>query len=138
MPYRCWDENLKEIDLSSYNPEDWRGAWERFDTYGRKSVSEEELYMLKPLLDAKGNYNLFLSSLVEETFEWWSKGHGWYYPIYHTLQTCHCKITKVAILKIVRQLQDNALKFFISHPYMRQNPALLERRLTDYEVVFKR
>lgn len=90
--------------IENYDPERWRDAFFRYQTYGRKSISEEERNGIKPLIDGQGNKEIFINSLILETMEFDARWWGWIHPINHTLQTGVDRLTKVALLKIRRDL----------------------------------
>jgi len=118
--------NLKEI--TDYNPEDYREAFERYQTGGKHALKNaQELLYIQPILDGQRQKEILLDSLAEESMEYWAKGWGWIYPWVHTLDMKVDRLTKVAILRSLRTMlgtklncteyhPENILNFFVRHP----------------------
>jgi hypothetical protein len=92
------------VEVQDYDPEKWRNAFERFQERGAKSLTTEELQNIKPILDGQRQKEIFLNGIIEEGMEFWSTGHGWWYPLYASFKDCDDRLTKVAIGKIIRNL----------------------------------
>ena len=107
--------------LAGYSPEQYRGAFEHFQSSGRKGLTETDLEGIHPLLCAQKAKEVFLTSLAEESMEWWAKGWGWIHPWQHTLDTRRegkplDRLTHVAILRTVKKLAKDPFAFFQRHP----------------------
>lgn len=65
-----------------YQPtiEDWQDFF-NIETNGRLQTSANTLEKIKPLLEAKGDYELQIKMIYSEVAEWWAEGTGWIYPI---------------------------------------------------------
>jgi hypothetical protein len=118
-----FDENLKRIE--GYDPEAFREAFQRFQTHGSKALTEDEVRGIKPLKDAQKAKEFFLTSLAEESMEWWAKGDGWIYPWIHTLDTRKQgrpldRLTIVAILRTMKTIRRSPHDFFERHPGISQ------------------
>lgn len=100
--YPIFDSKMKKI--GDYDPEKWRDAFLRYQSLGRKALTEEEIEGIAPLINGQANKEIFINSLVMETMEFDAMGWGWIYPINHTLHTGVDKLTKLALLKIRRRL----------------------------------
>lgn len=59
---------------------DWRDFFS-VESHGKKSVSAESLERIKPLLEAKGDYDLQIRMVMSEVAEWWANGWGWANPL---------------------------------------------------------
>jgi len=78
----CLEGWIDEAYWPNYSPT--TSDWELFfkvETHGRGSVSQKDLGIIKPLLEAKGDYDLQIKMIYSECAEWWSKGWGWAAPI---------------------------------------------------------
>jgi hypothetical protein len=103
--------------LENYNPERWRKAFEWFQSYGPLVLAEDELDGIYPLICAQRAKEVVLTSLAEESMEWWAKGQGWVYPWLHTLQTKGLdRLTRVAILRTMKSIAKDPVSFFNRHP----------------------
>ncbi len=115
-----FDNNLKKIE--NYDPEKYRSAMYKWQTYGGKSLTDDELSGVKPLIDAQKAKEIFLTSLAEESMEYWSKGWGWIWPWRHTIDARKTDIRKmdrltyVAILRTIRSIEKDPHDFFERHP----------------------
>ncbi len=58
----------------------------KIETDGKLAISETDRMTIKPLLEAKGDYELQIKMVFSECAEWWAKGWGWDAPI-HTAIT---------------------------------------------------
>ena len=119
--------------IPDYNPGTYRNAFERFQTHGPKALTEAERYGITPLIAAQKAKEVFLTSLAEESMEWWAKGHGWIYPWLSTLSFRKNsppmdRLTYVAILRTMRSLDHDSLGFFLRHPGIA--PELKQRYLS--------
>lgn len=114
----AFDHNLKEI--KDYNPELYRNAMKNYQTHGRKALSNDEFYGVKPLLDAQKAKEIFLTSLAEESLEYYCKRWGWILPWQHTIDGGRRenidRLTKVAILRTIKSIQKDPFDFFQRHP----------------------
>lgn len=77
---RRWFPNYK-LDAVSLE------AFIRLESYGPRSLTPEDLELIKPLASGKQMYDLTLRMLTEEMAEWWSINAGWYAPIAATLKS---------------------------------------------------
>ncbi len=61
-----------------YHPSvrDWE-IYFKIETAGRCGVGEFDLARIKPLFEAKGDYDLQIKMVISEMAEWWAKGWGW-------------------------------------------------------------
>jgi len=122
--------------IEGYQPEKYRSAFERFQTHGRKGLSEDELYGIHPLLSAQKAKEVTLTSMAEESMEWWSKGNGWAIPWLDTLEKVKSgekmdRLTRVAILRTVKTIAKDPHDFFERHPGI---SAELKQRYFSYRV----
>ncbi len=112
---KCYGPDFKEI--KDYNPELWRNAFEKFQTYGKSKLTKEEIYNIEPLIAAQKSKEITLTSLAEESMWYWSTGGGWIYPWLGSLQKPIERLFRVAILRTMRKIRDSgSLEFFLSHP----------------------
>lgn len=107
--------------IPDYNPGTYRNAFERFQTHGPKALTEAERYGIAPLIAAQKAKEVFLTSLAEESMEWWAKGWGWVHPWASTLShrnagTPMDRLTYAAIQRTMRSLARDPLNFFLRHP----------------------
>ena len=122
LPVKVFNSRLSVIE--DYNPEIHKNNFFKYQSYGRKSLSESELEGIKPLIDAQALKEIFLNSLVIETLEWDANGWGWIYPINSTLSGKLDRLTRLAILKIKKGLSGDKdeftfadrLDFYQRHP----------------------
>ena len=126
--------DLKRI--KGYQPERYRSSFERFQTHGRKGLSEDELYGIHPLLAAQKAKEVTLTSMAEESMEWWAKGNGWAIPWYDTLKRVKNgekmdRLTRVAILRTMKSIAKDPHDFFERHPGI---SAELKQRYFSYRV----
>ncbi|MFZ4765828.1 MAG: hypothetical protein ACOYMN_12830 [Roseimicrobium sp.] len=127
--------DLKRIE--GYEPEKYRSAFERFQTHGRKGLSVDELYGIHPLLAAQKAKEVTLTSMAEESMEWWAKGNGWDIPWQHTCDTRKeggkpmDRLTYVAILRTRKTISKDPHDFFERHPGI---SAELKQRYFCYRV----
>ncbi len=107
--------DLKPIE--NYRPEEWREPFDRFQSCGASCLSSRELDSIYPLICAQRAKEVVLTSLAEESMEWWAKGDGWIYPWLHTLQTKGLdRLTRVAILRTMKSIAKDPVDFFNRHP----------------------
>ena len=112
--------DLKRIE--DYEPEKFRAAFEHFQSRGRKGLSTEELYGIHPLVSAQKAKEVTLTSMAEESMEYWSKGWGWDVPWSHTCDTRRegakpmDRLTYVAILRTRKSIAKDPHDFFERHP----------------------
>lgn len=110
------------LPISSYNPELYRSAFDHFQTRGRNGLTDDELRGIHPLIDAQKSKEITLTSLAEESMEWWANGWGWVYPWDHTINTRTegnkpmDRLTLVAILRTVKSIEEDPHGFFERHP----------------------
>lgn len=119
-------EPIFHRDLSKwpdYNPEPFRDAFFRYESHGAKALTASELEGIWPLICAKKNLTNTINMLVEETFDWDSKGWGWIYPLSDTLRRKGelDRLTRLALLKIMRALKRcrgsfERLEWYLKHP----------------------
>jgi len=127
--------DLKRIE--DYNPETYRGAFERFQTHGRSVLSEDETRGINPLIGAQKSKEVMLTMMAEESMEWWSKGHGWAIPWMHTCATRKLgdkpmdRLTYVAILRTMKSIAKDPVDFFTRHPGISPE---IKRRYFGYRV----
>lgn len=113
--------------LENYGPEPFRDAFNRFQSSGASTLTPEELDGIHPLVCAQKAKEVFLTSLAEESMEWWSKGDGWIYPWLHTLaerkngEKPMDRLTLVAILRTMKSIQQDSLGFFLRHPGIKES-----------------
>ena len=62
-------------------------AFKKSETYGKKSLTAEELALAKPLFGAKWSYEITIQSLWQEMSECWSSGFGWDSPLRATISS---------------------------------------------------
>lgn len=126
------------VEVKDYKPEKWRNAFERLQERGAKSLTAEELQNIKPILDGQRQKEIFLNGIIEEGMEFWSTGHGWWYPLYASFKDCDDRLTKVAIGKIIRNLYGYgkkeyspmaAIDFFIRTPSI--SPRIKEKLIAS-------
>jgi hypothetical protein len=116
----AFDHNLKKIE--NYDPEKYRNAMDKWQTHGRKALTDDEFQGVKPLIDAQKAKEIFLTSLAEESAEFWSKGWGWIYPWQHTIDMRNTdskkmdRLTYVAILRTMKSIAEDPHDFFERHP----------------------
>lgn len=120
LPEQCFGPDLKEIE--NYDPEKYRKAFEHFQTKGRKGLTEEEIYHIHPLIEAQKRKEITLSSLAEESMEWWSNLKGWIYPWLHTIENKGTmdRLTFIAILRTIKSIAKDPHDFFLRHPGISQ------------------
>jgi len=115
-PY--WD-NWHEY--KNYDPEKFRDAFEKFQTHGRPALSEEEWFGIQPLKNAQNQKEFVLTGLCEEALEFWAQNMGWVHPLNHYVSTSKDRLTKVAVLRIIKRIQeDGAETFLLGHPKIPQ------------------
>lgn len=91
------------------------------ESYGIKSLSEQELDLIKPLINGKVNYELTLRMIHEEMADFWSNHWGWYYPIANTItelfknRKTESKIYLRALIKIMRSCYDNGFLIVLNN-----------------------
>lgn len=111
--------NLQPVE--NYNPELWRDAFERFQTHGASSLSAEEIDGIQPLVSAQVQKEAVLTGHASEALEFWSSGMGWMPPLRDSLERGdYDRLTRVAILRMIRSLRQDALGFFQRHPGISQ------------------
>jgi len=126
--------DLKRIE--GYQPNEYRSAFERFQTHGRKGLSQDELYGIHPLLAAQKAKEVTLTSMAEESMEWWAKGNGWAIPWHDTLERVKSgekmdRLTRLAILRTMKSITKDPHDFFERHPGI---SAELKQRYFSYRV----
>ena len=113
--------------IPNYNPEQWRSAFERYQTLGSGGISSEALWHIAPLIAAQRSKEVFLTSLAQESLEFWASGFGWSAPWYHTLECGRSdarrmdRLTRVAILRTMRSIKADPVGFFSRHPGIKQH-----------------
>ena len=129
--YWCDFENNKPfIDLQvvvDYDPNDWRDAFERYQTNGAKALSTIELKFIEPIVNGQRIKEITLNGLATESLEFWANSWGWIYPWIDSLtrEPFYDRLTKVAILRTIRKMQggkkghynpNSVIDYFMSHP----------------------
>ena len=102
--------------VEPYNPEDHRLDFEEYQSHGARNLTAEQIEGIKPLLDGQVSKEITLNLLVEESMEWWAHGAGWTYPFLSFLSFKNDRLTKVAVLRIKKQLQEDNIGFWMRHP----------------------
>jgi hypothetical protein len=83
-------------------------------TYGEKSLTKDEVLLIEPLRDAQRWKEVTIDGLVSEMSEWWSKGWGWYYPMYDEVKRIQNDwIMKKALLEIKRRCDKDFMEYLI-------------------------
>lgn len=125
-PY--WD-NWHEY--KDYDPEKFRDAFEKFQTHGRSVLTDDEWFGIQPLKNGQNQKEFVLTGLCEEALEFWSQNLGWIYPLSHYASQEKDRLTKVAVLRIIKRIEeDGAAKFLLGHPKIPQ-------KRKDYAVATK-
>jgi hypothetical protein len=102
---------------SDYNPEQWRAAFERYQSQGKSALSNDELAGIQPLIDGQRQKEICLNGHVAESMEWWAWHQGWIHPLRDSLiRGGYDRLTKVAILRMIRSMRDDLVGFFARHP----------------------
>jgi hypothetical protein len=106
--------------IPNYDPSCFRVAFEHFQTHGRKGLTEHELCGIHPLLCAQKAKEITLTSMAEESMEYWSKGWGWVTPWLHTCNQVKSgekmdRLTYVAILRTIKSIAKDPHGFFERH-----------------------
>lgn len=116
LPEKVFGPDLR--DLVEYDPNQWRAAFEKFQTHGRKDLSAAELYHIEPLIAAQRHKEVTLTTLAAESLEWWEKGWGWGWPWRAVLESKPCpdRLTRVAIMRTMKTISKDSLGFFQRHP----------------------
>lgn len=100
-----------------YNPEQWRDAFERYQSQGPKALSEQELAGIQPLLDGQRQKEICINGHVAEAMEWWASHQGWMHPLRDSLlRGGYDRLTRLSLLRIIRGLTDDTMSFFQRHP----------------------
>ena len=107
--------------IQNYDPNQWRSEFERFQSKGPSGMSSDVLWHIAPLIAAQRAKEVFLTSLAEESLEFWSEGAGWALPWLHTIDTRNRdrpmdRLTYVAILRTMKSIKVDPLNFFMRHP----------------------
>lgn len=127
--------DLKRIE--GYNPEAYRAAFERFQTHGKAGLTADELYGIHPLIAAQKAKEVTLTSMAQESMEFWSKGLGWDVPWKHTCRTRKIdnppmdRLTYAAILRTRKAIEQNPFAFFMRHPGI---PEQMKQRYLAYRI----
>lgn len=107
--------------IKGYNPDKHRAAFERFQSHGRSKLTAEQLRGIHPLLAAQKAKEVTLTSMAEESMEWWANGNGWAAPWLDTLSRVKAgekmdRLTRVAILRTMKTIEKDPHSFFERHP----------------------
>lgn len=102
--------------LQSYDANAWRNAFERFQEDGAASLTPDELRGIHPLVCAQKNKEIMLTSLAEESMEWWAKGWGWIHPWQAVLDGKPSRLLRLAILRTIKTISTDPHGFFERHP----------------------
>lgn len=103
--------------LDAYDPEPWRAAFERFQSHGKSALTDAEYAGIWPLICAQKNKEITLTSLVDESMEWWANRWGWIYPFLSFLgESGVDRLTRLAVLRIMKGVAQDSLGFFLRHP----------------------
>jgi len=78
----CLAQFIDRAYYPSYQPTaaDW-SLFFNIETNGRANVTAAQLEAIKPLLEAKGDYELQIRMVYSECAEWKAKGWGWGHPL---------------------------------------------------------
>ena len=112
--------DLKRMD--GWEAERYRAAFERFQSLGAKALSPDELRGIHPLIAAQKAKEVLLTSLAEESLEYWAKGWGWRVPWQHVCDTRNIgrkpldRLTYVAMLRTMKSIAADPVAFFDRHP----------------------
>lgn len=121
--------NLKQDE--NWNPDEWRNAFERYQSNGSKALSEDELNGIQPLIAAQIQKEACLSSHACEAMEFWAAGQGWSIPIWDSLKRGgYDRLTRLALLRMRRAMENDVIAFFKSHPGIPE--AIKERNFLQY------
>jgi len=135
LPQRVFGSDMREI--KDYHPEQWRDAFERFQSHGNQALTEIEREGILPLIAAQKGKEILLTSLAEECMSFWAKGWGWIHPIASTLakpvqpeEKRVDRLTRVAILRMLRNMRADVVDFFIRHPGIKEDTK--QRHLAEF------
>lgn len=107
-------DNKEVVD---YEPEKWRDAFERYQSYGPKALTTEEHINIKPLLDGQRQKEICLNGHVAECMEWWAHHRGWIWPLRDSLlRGKYDRLTRLAMLRMMRSMSEDIVGFFERHP----------------------
>jgi hypothetical protein len=102
---------LKEI--KDYQPEKWRDAFERFQTFGPKSLTVEEFIHIQPLISGQKAKEICINGHVEEAMDWWSSLQNWSIPFKDSLlRGGYDRLTRLSLLRIMKSIQEDGIGFF--------------------------
>lgn len=90
----------------------------QLESEGKKSLTEDEMGLILPLLDGKINKELTRYMRFEEIAEWWSKGWGWYNPVSSDIgflfkERSKDKIDLLDLINTVRKIRKEGMWSFI-------------------------
>lgn len=128
LPSKVFGFDLRRIQ--NYNPEQWRDAFERFQSSGIKALMPFEREGIDPLISAQRGKEIFLTAIATECMEFWSNGWGWMIPINDVLQKrvgepSLDRLTRVAILRMRKTMLENypvgVVDFFCRHPGIKES-----------------
>lgn len=123
--------NMKEAH--GYDPEMWRVAFERYQSQGAASLSPAELSGIQPLIDGQRQKEICLNGHVSESMEWWASHQGWIHPLRDSLMRGgYDRVTKLALLRIVRAMKKDVISFFQRHPGIEEK--VKERHFQAYQM----
>ena len=114
LPSPVFGLDMRRID--SYDPEPWRDAFQRFQTHGRHALTEAEYEGIWPLICAQKNKEITLTSLVDESMEWWANRWGWIYPFADFLAGGGDRLTRLAVMRTMKNIAQDSIGFFLRHP----------------------
>jgi hypothetical protein len=119
LPEKPFDPDLRRID--DYDPKLYRRAFEWFQSNGRRGLTPDQLRGIHPLIDAQKAKEITLTSLAEESMEWWANGWGWIHPWSSTLESGRIdRLTRVAVLRTMKSIEQDPHAFFERHPGISQ------------------
>jgi len=111
----CLTDFIDRTYFPDYQPtaDDWE-LFFHVETAGKRGTPLSELDRIKPLLEAKGDYDLQIKNIHQEVSEWWSKGRGWSYPLDAAIATA-TGIYKQALEKIRENFKMDSLGAVIAY-----------------------
>lgn len=83
------------VDREAYFPDFKEPTEEQIQLFfhieskGDKDLSDEQLKMVRPMLNGKANYDLQIKMIHEEILEWMCQRWGWWYPLSSCIQNIY-------------------------------------------------
>lgn len=117
---------------TDYDADKWIPAFLVFQSHGRGPLSEDEWNGIQPLISGQRNKEITISSIIEESMEFWANGWGCLVPLRHTFDTNKTDARKLdrktlaAMIKIFRQIREDSVGFF------KRTSAISEDKKTRY------